>query len=333
MTLATALPLFKTVQAHGSHNTFVKPGELIDVIELTPLTLQDRRIYNMLLANAWHDIEQDKIHVIAKKELRHQSDTVNFRVSKSLDRLMGAFVKVQLERNGKSIIQRISLLGTNEEEHRQDGLFRYQFPAELRDIIKQSTVFARLQKTIMYSFKCKYALALYEIVQKRGQLKYKTYEDFEIETFRGLLGVAPGKLKGFGNFKAWAINPAVKEVNFLSDYQVSAEPLKAGKTVTKIRLTWQAKSKEGMQNLLSELSYSSTGRKARMRGQAEVIARRQIGTKTFEQAKALVLEAGTGWDIYAIEQQFFDYIDQNEAPSDINKAFIGFVRKKITKQA
>ena len=114
---------------------------------------------------------------------------------------------------------------------------------------------------------------------------------------------------------------------------MSAEPLKAGKTVTKIRLTWQAKSKEGMQNLLSELSYSSTGRKARMRGQAEVIARRQIGTKTFEQAKALVLEAGTGWDIYAIEQQFFDYIDQNEAPSDINKAFIGFVRKKITKQA
>lgn len=333
---------FKTLQASRSTNTFIKPGELIDVVELTALTLQDRRIYNMLLAHAWDSIEENKVHLIAKKELRHESDSVNFRVSQSLDRLMSAFVKVKLERNGRTVIQRISLLGSNEEEQQQDGMFRYKFPAELRDIVKQSTVFARLQKTIMYAFKCKYALALYEIVQKRGHLKFKSFEDFALEEFRGLLGVPPEKLKGFSNFNAWAIKPAVKEVNFLSDYTVTIDPIKKGRTVYAVRLSWIAKNQSDMKGVLRELEHSAVGRTARMEGTIEQLqelalpsdalqhkSKVFLSSITIEKAKEIVYEAGTGWDIYAIEEQFREYIKTKEEPNDINAAFLGFVRKKV----
>ena len=47
-------------------DTLVKPGELIDVAEMTPLTLTDRRIYNCLLANAWDRIGDNAEHVVRK---------------------------------------------------------------------------------------------------------------------------------------------------------------------------------------------------------------------------------------------------------------------------
>ncbi|MEM7757942.1 MAG: replication initiation protein [Cyanobacteria bacterium P01_A01_bin.40] len=343
---SSATSSFKTLNASRSANTFIKPGELIDVVELTALTLQDRRIYNMLLANAWDSIEEDKVHQAAKKDLRQESDSVNFRVSQSLDRLMSAFVKVKLERNRRTVIQRISLLGTNEEDWHQDGIFRYKFPSELRDIVKQSTVFARLQKTIMYAFKCKYALALYEIVQKRGQLKYKHFEDFDVEEFRGLLGVPPGKLQKFSNFNAWAIKPAIKEVNFLSDYIVTVEPIKKGRTVYAIKLSWMPKNQSDMKCVFQELERSTIGRQARMEGTVEqiesvdfisssgkVVTEKEskvlLDAHTLEKARDIVYQSGTGWDIYAIEKEFIEYSRAKGKPHNINAAFLGFVRKKV----
>jgi hypothetical protein len=61
---------FKTLDARPSPGTMIKPGELIDIVEISPLTLSDRRIYNMLIAGAWDQIDQPVTHSIAKKDLR-----------------------------------------------------------------------------------------------------------------------------------------------------------------------------------------------------------------------------------------------------------------------
>ena len=46
-----------------------------------------------------------------------------------------------------------------------------------------------------------------------------------MERFRQLFGVDPGKLKAFKNLNQKAIQPAVAEVNFLSDFGCSVEPV------------------------------------------------------------------------------------------------------------
>jgi hypothetical protein len=61
---------FKTLAARPDHGSMIKPGELIDVVEISPLTLTDRRVYNMLLENAWDEIERPVDHSIPKKDLR-----------------------------------------------------------------------------------------------------------------------------------------------------------------------------------------------------------------------------------------------------------------------
>ena len=45
--------------------------------------------------------------------------------------------------------------------------------------------------------------------------------------------------------------------------------------------------------------------------------------------KAIALAAGTGWDVAEIEKQFYDYIKKKGAPKYLDRAFLGFVRKKI----
>ena len=64
---------FKTVQAQTTSASLVKPAELVDVVELTPLKLIDRRAFNLMLGAAWKTISEDVEHSIPKSELRPDS--------------------------------------------------------------------------------------------------------------------------------------------------------------------------------------------------------------------------------------------------------------------
>ena len=248
--------------------TLVKPGELIDIVEVTPLTLNDRRIYNCLLASAWDTIGDDKQHSIRKADLRFNHNGTD-RLDASIERLMGAIVKV---RNEDGDITRVQLLGANTENERRDGVFRYRFDRELRNIIQNSRVFARIRAEVTFALSSKYALALYEMIQKRGNLEYKHSEEFEIDELRALLGVPKDKLTSFADFKRRALMPAVKEVNALGDFGVSLVPLKTGRAVTGVRLHWYQKSEDELKEAYQELMRHRAGRQARIDGKAETVA-------------------------------------------------------------
>ena len=94
------------------HGEMVKPGELIDIKEISPLTLIDRRIYNLLIANAWDRITEPVEHVIDKSDLRGTHNG-NERIEDSIRRLMSAIAEVKITRDGKAAIKRVQLLGGN----------------------------------------------------------------------------------------------------------------------------------------------------------------------------------------------------------------------------
>ena len=60
----------RTVDVAPDEFSLIKPGELVDIVELSPLTLNDRRVYNLLILNAWDSITEPKEHCIHKRELR-----------------------------------------------------------------------------------------------------------------------------------------------------------------------------------------------------------------------------------------------------------------------
>jgi hypothetical protein len=51
-----------------------------------------------------------------------------------------------------------------------------------------------------------------------------------------------------------------------------------------------------------------------------------------EEAKKISLAARTGWDIYEIERQFLDF-SKKKPVENVDAAFLGFVRKKVSSKA
>ena len=100
---------YKSTQAKPNQQSLIKPAELIDVVELTPLQLIDRRTFNLMLGEAWEDIGEDVEHSIPKNELtaNHREKQ---RLSDSIERLMGALVKIKLQRDGQTYTQTFHLL-------------------------------------------------------------------------------------------------------------------------------------------------------------------------------------------------------------------------------
>ena len=323
--------LYRTVEARPNAQSLVKPGELVDLVEVTPLTLNDRRIYSQLLENAWGAIETPVAHVVAKADLRGSHNS-NDRVGESIERLMSAIVKVRVTHDGEDAIERVQLLGGNIETTRRDGIFEYEIPPRLRKIIKDSTVFARLQREVMFALSSKYALTLYEMIQKRGNLRYRASEKFSLEDLRGVLGVPKGKLTSWSNLKLRAIDPAVVEVNALADYMVEIATIKTGRRVTHVELRWGCKDGAKTGEVERELAFSKVGRRARVQGTTEDLKPRPawldsmgaaLRTETYETARL----RHPGYDIYHVEREWRNWSQGKETPRDPARAFLAFFRR------
>ena len=317
---------YRTLDAKPSAETLIKPGELVDLVEVTPLTLADRRIYNQLLENAWDAIDKPVTHVIAKSELRGNHNS-NDRIGESIERLMSSIVKMEVLWDGKPAIERVQLLGGNVEMARGDGLFEYEIPSRLRKVIRNSTVFARLQREVMFALTSKYALTLYEMVQKRGNLRWKSSEKFTLDALRGVLGVPKGKLTSWSNLRLRAIEPAVEEVCALSDYMVEISPIKTGRSVTHVELRWWRKDGDATGQAERALSFASTGRRQRA---AETVPARPaitpgqpLKTQTYETARMRF----PGYDIYYVEGAWRDWAKGRAAAEDPDRAYLAFFRK------
>src|SRR5512132_95077 len=232
---------FTTIDARPDSASMVKPGEMIDVIEMSPLTLTDRRTYNLLIENAWETIDQPVAHTIELRAIRGTRDA-NDRVGESVERLMASIARLEIEVNGRRCIRRVQLLGETDEDKADEGLLYYSFPPGLRSIIRRSRIFARLRKDVIFALSSKYALALYELCEKRVNMGWRWQEEFSVERFRQLLGVDPNKLTAFKNLNQKAIQPAVAEVNFISDFGCSVEPVTTGRKVFKVKLSWWQKN-------------------------------------------------------------------------------------------
>ena len=261
----------KTLAVKAGHGEMIKPSELIDISGVGHLSLSARRLYNALVAHAF-GLEMAKEGFewsIPLGELRgtHRG---NERLSDSIIALMKTVVTVRLSNGGT---RRVQLPGGNDmhDEERSRGYLTYSFDKRLVALLRNSTVFGKLEIAVMMAFSTKYALALYEAIARRARLKHKFMEEFSLEEFRDLLGVPIGRLTTYGNLNQYAIKPAVKEINALASFGVTVDPRKNGRRVVGFTVAWWLKDVESLKNAFVEVRRHKTGRKARIEGKVEEI--------------------------------------------------------------
>ena len=310
---------WRTLDARPSADTLVKPGELVDVVEVTPLTLSDRRIYNLLLENAWDAIDRPVTHTIPKALLRGNHNA-NDRIGPSIERLMSAIVRVEVVWDGEPAVERVQLLGGNVETARGDGMLEYEIPARLRRIIANSTVFARLRREVMFAMTSKYALTLYEMVQKRGNLRWRSSERFTLDELRGVLGVPKGKLSTWSNLRMRAIEPAVAEVNAHSDYLVEIVPIRTGRQIGQVEMRWWKKDAAG-QGAATVAAFEPPAPRPRPAWLDASGA--ALRAETYETARL----RHSGYDIYFVESEWRAWSRGRGEAADPDRAYLGFFRR------
>ena len=113
-------------------------------------------------------------------------------------------------------------------------------------------------------------LRLYELLQFRANME-RSVETFPIDRFRELLGVPPGTYARGDNFQRKVLDPAVLEVNGLSDMSLQIElerdPFTSAHSC--VTLAWWRKSGDEFRSAMQERNRSKVGRMARLRGQVE----------------------------------------------------------------
>lgn len=252
----------RTLDLTPQPGEMLKPKELIELRNTGALTLQDRRVFNKLVENAWGPNLGKPGHwfEIRTADLRDATDR-NKRLSDSIERLMQT-ICVAVDEAGE-FETRTPLLSSNKLETQvNNGTFRYKLTEELADLLKDSTIFAKLDLEVMRSFRSKYAFSLYEAIARRIRMQRFT-ENLTIDDLRDILGVEEDKLGEYKNLNKYAIQPAVTEVNAITPYTVSIVPKKQGRKVVSFIMGWEVKTEEQLQAAYTEMNRHSAGRKAR----------------------------------------------------------------------
>ena len=270
--------VFKTIDQKSNGDEFAKARELIEIRGTGTLSLQDRRVMNVLYANAGHQLCDEVNHVIGISDIRG-SHKGGERVKDSILRLMKTVVEVPTkDKKGKPIIKLVQILSDttlSDDDDNPAGQVVYSFSPGMREIIKDSTLWGRVRHAVIFAFTSKYSLALYELVAARINLKHVWQEEFSVEDLRALLGVPDGKLERIPNLLQRVIQPAVLEVKKMASFGVEIEPIRQGGQqrglVTGFRVSWWRKDEEELKEAYRELKQPKVGRMARLRDTVEQI--------------------------------------------------------------
>ncbi len=241
-----------TFELRPNDGEMLKPAELVEVDGAEKLTLNARRAYNLLLHNA-HGPDMAVPHqrfTIPLADLKF-SHAGNDRLTSAIKSLMRTIVTIR----SADRVELVPLLGRTTIADRKNsrGYLTYEFDPLLVDLLRDSQIFAKLQLDVIHAVSSKYALALYEIVAKRARLTYIRSETFELEQFRSMLGVEPGKLSTYSNLLKFAIKPAFDEVNRLAEFHAAFEPVKIGRKVGAIKIAWALKGPEDQRKAYAEV--------------------------------------------------------------------------------
>jgi hypothetical protein len=264
-------PLY-TIKLQPRGREAIKPAELIQVTGHQTLSLYARRAITILWHNAHQQgVEPGKDYSIEIDNLKTDGHKGYDVVEDAMVSLMRTILTVKLP-NGAT--RRVQFLGGNDldDPKRPAGVLTYSFDKRLIDILQDSTVWGKINVPVLMAFMSKYSVSLYENIAQKVNLGRKQFHTYSLAEFRELMGVQDGQYKTFGEFNKHVLKPAVMEINALAAFTIGVLPVKQGKRVVQVSVSWMHKDADALQAAMKEVENTKVGRKARISGTVETIA-------------------------------------------------------------
>ena len=258
---------------------FPKAAELIEITGTSELEAADRAILNLLFEHAHGSGKLTELGAVWELPITSFRTSKHYgteRIRDSFERLLAIQVRVSyIDAKTKQPRDLVTHLFNffDMPSAGASGPVRYGVVDQLRPILAGSSRWGRIKAEVVCAMTSKYAITLYEMVQLRGNMD-RSIEKFPIQRMRDLLGVPSDAYERGNDFMRFVINPAVLEVNGLSEYGIRMEPERAHSRapITALSLVWWKKSGDEYRAVQHERQRSKIGRKARLRGETEALA-------------------------------------------------------------
>ena len=217
-------------------NEVIKASPAIQI--QSKISLLQRRAWNVLLANAYHELPDKDIHSVSVVELAAKlgfGDGNQEYLKEMLRSLRSCEVEWNLlNKDNKQVWGIAGLLASVEIE---DGICSYEFPKPLRLKLYNPRVYAKLNLRLQNRFRSRYALVLWEVcfdyfdtTRDQGETPF-----IPLEIYRELMGIEADEYRTFKALNQFVIKPAIKEINDLTDYFVEVEQKRLGRRIGELK--------------------------------------------------------------------------------------------------
>ena len=217
-------------------NEVIKASPAIQI--QSKISLLQRRAWNVLLANAYHELPDKDIHSVSVVELAAKlgfGDGNQEYLKEMLRSLRSCEVEWNLlNKDNKQVWGIAGLLASVEIE---EGICSYEFPKPLRLKLYNPRVYAKLNLRLQNRFRSRYALVLWEVcfdyfdtTRDQGETPF-----IPLEIYRELMGIEADEYRTFKALNQFVIKPAIKEINDLTDYFVEVEQKRLGRRIGELK--------------------------------------------------------------------------------------------------
>ena len=198
------------------------------------ITHLQRRVWNVLLANAYDELPNKDIHRVSVAELAERlgfSSRNQDHLKETLEALVDFTVEWNvLGKDKKQVWGVASLLASAEIEN---GICTYGFAPHLRYKLYNPRIYTKLNLRLQNRFTSRYALILWEVcfdyfdtARDQGETPF-----IALEKFRELMGMASDEYPAFKALNQWVIKPAIKEINELTNFFVEIEQKRESRNI------------------------------------------------------------------------------------------------------
>lgn len=255
-------------------DAIVAAGEVVDLRFKSgnQLSLRAAKLFCLLVQEAGIDVAADKQHRVPLAVLNETFHRSADDLYEAIAELHSTTVSVQVA-GDRPYTKSGPILADVERETEETAAaeVRFEFSKTLRQVIGDSTHWAAVSRRAVLSFESKFSLRLYLLLSLRAGLR-KTSETFEMDDLRHILGLEDGKFSRWPDLRRFVLDRAVAEINHLAGFRMGHIPIKKGRKITAVKLTWGRKDLPELIEAQKELDRPRVGRTVRREGKTETIA-------------------------------------------------------------
>ncbi len=312
--------------------TLPVPNDVIITKIVGDYTERDRKLWTFLVAAVWDDLEKQTVHEIRVSKINAVFEAMGCEknsgwIWESANRLAGtrAYWKTT-SADGKRLQGVAALMSgaiTNEEA-RASGVLRFEIPQLLGEVIRKPCRFSRLRIHFMLGLSGKYAVTLYMLLESVANLQTPVL-DVEINQLRQWLKIPDGKLGRWVDVKRRSIEPAIKQINENTEaagFSLKMEEIKDGRAVARVRfiVTKTEERLDSEEALKPKEAIPPPLNRPRLVPPSQI----PLPTTAFEEAR----KVARGYDPYALEQQWREWLSKKENPDYSAASFVAFCKKR-----